>query len=218
MIAGVIFDMDGVIFDTERLWKLAFEEANERYGLALDEAFRQTTCGKNEALIRRELRERFPSLDADRYRDDMLRYVISHSEAGDFEVKSGFLALMEQLKAKRIKTALATSSHRARALKLFALKQMETDQLFDAAVFSEDTDGRSKPDPYIFLTAAELIGLPPERCLVVEDSLNGIEAAYNGGFQPIMAVDLIPPNEYCRTHTKAVIHDLSELKTMMGEF
>jgi HAD superfamily hydrolase (TIGR01509 family) len=217
MNIGVIFDMDGVIFDTERLWKLAFEEANERYGLNLTEEYRRSTCGKNEADIRMELRERFPSLDVDAYRSGMLRFVMEHIDSGEFEVKSNFPQVMAFLKENGVRTALATSSHKERALKLFSLKNMDVSALFNAAVYSEDIKGRSKPDPFIFLKAAKKIRVLPKNCIVVEDSVNGIEAAYNGGFRPVMAVDLIPADEYCRTHTAAVIRDLSELIGIVGE-
>ena len=212
---GVIFDMDGVIFDTERLWKNAFEKANIKYGLDLDERYRQSTCGKSEIMIREELKSNYPSLPVDEYREFMLQDVKDSIASGNFEVKSHFVELISCLKSNHVALALATSSHKERAEKLFALKGLRISDIFDAAVFSEDVGSRSKPDPFIFLKAAELINMNPKYCYVLEDSVNGIEAASRGGFIPIMVVDLIEPNDYCRSNTKAIIRDLIEMKDRM---
>ena len=209
---GVIFDMDGVIFDTERLWKDAFEKANIKYGLDLDEQYRQSTCGKSEIMIREELRNNYPLLAVDEYREFMLQDVKDSIASGNFEVKSHFAELITYLKTNHIVLALATSSHKERAEKLFALKGLSITDIFDAAVFSEDVGSRSKPDPYIFLKAAEQIGIAPKNFCVLEDSINGIEAASKGGFVPIMVVDLIEPDDYCKSNTKAIVKDLIEIK------
>lgn len=209
---GVIFDMDGVIFDTERLWKNAFEKANIKYGLELDERYRQSTCGKSEVMIREELKNNYPSLAVDEYREFMLHDVTESIATGSFDVKNHFVELISYLKSNHIAIALATSSHKERAEKLFELKGLSISGIFDAAVFSEDVGRRSKPDPYIFLKAAERISINPENCYVLEDSVNGIEAAARGGFLPIMVVDLIEPNDYCESNTQAIIRDLIEIK------
>ena len=209
--------MDGVIFDTERLWKQAFECANKKFSLPLSEKYRQSICGKNEIAIRKELRHLFPDVDADEYREFTLNYVCNRIDKGDFKIKEGFIETISFLKEKGFKTALATSSHRERAFKLFLLKRIEINRVFDAAIFSEDVGSSSKPDPYIFMTAAKAMDIPPECCFVVEDSINGIEAAHRGGFMPIMAVDLIEPDSFCREHAFAIINDLSELKLIAGK-
>ena len=215
--SGFIFDMDGVIFDTERLWKDAFERANKKFSLPLSEEYRQSICGKTEIAIREELRQLFPDVDADEYREYTLNYVCKCIDNGDFEIKEGFIETIGFLKERGFKTALATSSHKERAFKLFSLKGLEISRFFDAMVFSEDIGSRSKPDPYIFLSAAKAIDIPPEHCFVVEDSINGVEAAHRGGFMPIMAVDLIKPDSYCLEHTYAIINGLSELRSIAGE-
>ena len=212
---GVIFDMDGVIFDTESIWKKAFEFANVNYNLNLSEEYRQSTCGKNEIVIRDELRREYPSLDVDAYRQCMLDYVRKTIETGEFAVKSGFVEVVRSIRSEGILTAIATSSHRERAEKLFELKGIDIDNVFDAKVFSEDVGKRAKPDPYIFLLAAERLGASPKNCFVIEDSINGIVAAYDGGFSPIMLVDLIDPDDYCRIHAKAIIHELNEIPTIV---
>ena len=204
-ITAVIFDMDGVIFDTESLWKKAFLAANKKFEVDISEEYRAGMCGKNEKLVREELRVHRPSLDVDAYRDFMLESVNHDISTGDFEIKPYF---------KGIKTALATSSHKVRAENLFKLKGMEIAGVFDAAIYAEDASGKSKPDPFMFLEAAKKVGAEPCESIVVEDSINGIEAAVRGGLIPVMAVDLIPPNDFAREHAY-IINDLNGLKELI---
>lgn len=213
-ITAVIFDMDGVIFDTESLWKKAFLAANKKFEVEISEEYRQGMCGKNEKLVRDELRVHRPTLDVDAYRDFMLESVNHDISVGDFEIKPFFKEIIEFLKGKGIKTALATSSHKARAEMLFKLKEMEIAGVFDETIYAEDALGKSKPDPYMFLEAAKKLGEDPSSSIVVEDSINGIEAAVRGGFIPVMAVDLIPPNDFAKEHAH-IISDLSGLKEII---
>lgn len=215
-ITAVIFDMDGVIFDTESLWRKAFLAANKKFNVDITEKYRQGMCGKNEKLVREELRVHRPSLDVDAYRDFMLASVNHDISVGAFEVKPFFKETISYLKEKGIKIALATSSHKVRAENLFRLKGMEIAGIFDATIYAEDALGKSKPDPFMFLEAAKKLGVKPEDAVVVEDSINGIEAAVRGNLIPVMAVDLIPPNDFAKEHAK-IINSLNELKGLIEE-
>lgn len=214
-LKAVIFDMDGVIFDTESLWKKAFECANKEFALDLTESYRQSTCGKKESLIREELTNAYPKLDVAGYRNFMLDYVNRTIDCGDFEIKIGFLELIEFLKSKNLKIALATSSHKKRAEALFKKKNLDLYSIFDTTVFAEDVGTKSKPDPYIFLSTADRLGEKPENCIVLEDSLNGVEAAINGGFQTVMVVDLIEPTAYCEERCQNIVRSLSEFCSLI---
>lgn len=215
-ITAVIFDMDGVIFDTESLWKKAFLAANKKFEVDISEEYRHGMCGKNEKLVRDELRVHRPNLDVDAYRDFMLESVNHDIRVGDFKMKPFFKETIDFFKSKGIKIALATSSHKARAEMLFKLKEMEIAGIFDAAIYAEDALGKSKPDPYMFLEAAKKLGQDPSNSIVVEDSINGIEAAVRGCFVPVMAVDLIPPNSFAKEHAH-IIGDLSGLIEMLKQ-
>lgn len=207
--------MDGVIFDTERIWKQYFDETNRRFGLELDEEYRKSICGKSEPMIRQELRELIPGFDADAYRDDMSAGVAAAIDAGAFEEKKAFRDFIAFCKTKKYRVALATSTEKKRAMKMFFMKGYEMNRLFDATAFGDDVKGKSKPDPYIFCLAAERMGVATENCLVIEDSLNGIHAAVNGGFIPIMAVDTIEPDAYCREHCRWIVEDLETLRIIL---
>ena len=211
MMKAVIFDMDGVIFDTERVWQEAFIMVNEKYNVNLTEEWRKSICGKSEELIRKELKEMMPNLDVDKYRDEKVAYVNDRVFNGYVPMKDGFLELVKKLKEKNYKILLATSSHRLRALTLFSHHNINIDEIFDGYVFGEDVKERSKPDPYIFNLARSKVGLEASECYVIEDSINGIEAATKGGFKPIMVIDLIEPNDYCKKNCFKIFNSLKEV-------
>ena len=217
-IRAAIFDMDGVIFDTEYLWKQAFERANNTFGLNLTEEYRQSTCGKSEVLIRNELELIYPDLDVAKYREYMLRQVNDAISAGDFGIKPGIIEAIEVLKSKGYKLALATSSHKNRAEMLFQKKELDLYNIFDATVFAEDIGHKSKPDPEIFLVATRLINENPSECFVFEDSVNGIEAAVAGGFVPVMIVDLIEPTKYCFDNCSKILRSCKEILSLVEDY
>ncbi len=216
-VRAIIFDMDGVIFDSESLWKKMFLEANKKYGLNLDERYRQSICGKTEMVIRDELKKLIPELDSDEYRNYIINGVEQSVQNGDFDIQPGALELLNFAKNNGYKTALATSSARIRAEGMFRKKNLDEKELFQACIYGDEIGSRSKPDPYIFELAAEKLGIEKSECIVVEDSLNGIKAAVNGGFLPVMAVDLIEPDYYCLSHCWKIVNSLNEFVDFLGD-
>lgn len=216
-ITGAIFDMDGLVFDSERVWQKAFVEANKKFGTDLTEEYRCGISGKNEESIRAGLRVLCPSLDADAYRDFMISRVSEDIEKGAFEIKKGFELLIDYFKEKGVRTALATAGQRKRTERMFAVKGFDMNKLFDAVVCSEDVAGHSKPDPFVFLCAAKKAGMSVVDTVVMEDSVNGITAAVNGGFIPVMVPDLVPCNDYCREHCALITESLASLYDYIKE-
>ena len=207
---AVIFDMDGVIFNTENLWREGFILANKKYNLNLDENYRKTICGKSEQQIRNELKEIYNNLNVDEYRDYIINYVNEGIKNLNYEIKEGFIDLINNLKNKNYKLALATSSTKKRAEYLFKNKNIDIN-IFDVKIFSEDVGIKSKPDPYIFNLAAERLNEDSSNCYVIEDSINGIVAAKKGNFKPIMVIDLIEPDDYCTNNCYKILKSLKEL-------
>ena len=204
--------MDGVVFDSESLWKKGFIECNKIYGVSLSEEFRQSICGKSEKLIRDEIRVLEPNLDVDKYRDHMIEMVNEDIKAGNFTVKDNFLEIVDYLKGKGYKIALATSSFKSRAMDMFKKKGLNLEEIFDAASFLEDVGANSKPNPYIFKITADKLNVKYDECVVLEDSINGIHAAVNGGMIPVHVLDIIKPDEFCKEHCYRLIENLGELK------
>ncbi|MCD8205748.1 MAG: HAD family phosphatase [Clostridia bacterium] len=192
---GVIFDLDGVVFDSEAVWKNAFYEAGEKFGLDFTEEFRQSLSGKDENLVREEMKAMCGvTADVDAYRDYMIGIVSSEFKTRGAPVKDGFKEMVAYLKVRGDKLGLATSNSKERALTLFEKAELDPEKIFDAMVFGEDVLV-SKPEPDIFLLAAKKMGVMPGDCFVLEDSPNGITAAMRGGFKPVMVVDLITPTK-----------------------
>lgn len=212
---AIIFDLDGVIFNTEDCWKVGFEIITKKYGLPLDENYRVTICGKSETKIIEELNEMFPSLDAVTYRKEIADEYVRQIENGEYHLKEGFFELITTLKEKNYKIALATSNLRWRMEKIFNNKGINPYQVFDVIITVSEIGNRTKPDPYIFLKAAEQLGADPKETMVIEDSLNGIEAAVRGNFIPVMDIDLIPPNEYAKKHCYKIVDSLLDIISLI---
>lgn len=216
-IKGVIFDMDGVIFDSEAVWQRAFVAAAEKFNSPFTEADRQRWCGMDEQSIRNRLKAQHPGFPVDEYREFIIAYVFRVINTEGVDLKEGFTELIAYLKENGYKTALATSAKIDRATSQFKKKGLNPSALFDGLTYSEDVKV-SKPNPEIFLKAAQKINRQPRECIVIEDSLNGIEAAVRGGFNPVMAIDLIPPTQKERDECLLIADNLYEvLSFLKGE-
>lgn len=149
--------------------------------------------------------------------DDNFDYALMREEANvyfrkainDFGVpfKKGLINILEHLKDKGIKIALATSTSSQTAMWL--IEDANLKKYFDKYVCGNMvTNG--KPHPEVFLTAAKELQLPPEDCIALEDSLNGIKSAYNAGMKPIMIPDMLEPTEEIKPMLYALCEDLDE--------
>lgn len=211
-IDAVLFDMDGVIFDTESVWKNAFYKSNKKYGLMLDEEYRQhKMAGRTEANIRKMMKQEFPDVDIDSYRDYMSNLVVNEIKTSKNLLKKGFVEIVETLKNNNIKIALATSNSLEMCHILFENAGLKPEDIFDAIV-TKDEVKNGKPNPDVFLIAAKKLGENPENAVVLEDSIVGIQAAHNASAIPIMVVDLIEPDMETRKLTWKVVYSLFDAK------
>lgn len=188
-IQAVLFDMDGLMFDTEKIYMDAWKRTGELLNIPIGDEFLIPSRG----MIRADSRQFFEQL----YHPDMSyeeiinvrqQFVEKEFEKG-VECKTGLKELLIYLKKERYAIALATSTPRERAIKL--LQQTKTEEYFDALVCG-DMVQKGKPEPDIFLRAAKEVKKEPVHCLVLEDSKNGIMAGKRAGCKVIMIPDLIP--------------------------
>jgi len=189
---AVIFDMDGLMLDTERLALAAWKEASAALGVPFDSGVAQRMIGRNQAdsaaIVRAHHGSDFP-VDAVMARSATAYEAIVAREG--IARKPGLDALLDWLEDERIVAAVATSTRRARAL-----AKLETAGLLPrfAAVVGGDEVKRGKPAPDIFLAAAARIPEAPSACIVLEDSEPGLRGAHAAGIPPIMVPDLHPPS------------------------
>ena len=195
MIQGVIFDMDGLMFDTERIWATLWEPALAGLGLSykegLDEAARGTAGDSMRAVLRRFYG---PDCDPDRIIEALHKQGETAFLAPPPK-KPGLDEILAWLDERHIPMVVASSSRMASIR--HHLDGWGLTHYFKALVSGQQVK-HSKPDPEIFLLAAEKLGTDPAHTLVLEDSYNGVRAGAAGGFVTVMVPDLLPADDEMR--------------------
>ena len=191
MIEAIVFDMDGLLFDSERIVQRSWEEAGNQLGLEHMGETIYHTLGMNLAgrnhYFRNTIAKDFPCEEFAK-QARIWFYKIVNEEG--LPMKNGARELLEYGKANGYRMAIATSSRKEYALK--NLKAAKIYDFFDAGVFG-DMVQHAKPDPEIYLKACDSIGAAPANCIALEDAPAGIRAAYAAGMKPIMIPDLVAP-------------------------
>lgn len=196
MIKAIVFDMDGVLFDTERLYNIAWKKAAQDYPIDYDlDALIVQCIGLNHndtrALFARLLGEDFPT---EEYFGRIRPYFQEMIER-ELPLKSGVHEILSWLKANGYPIALATSTSRPSVLSHLTRHDML--DYFDA-IITGDMVEHSKPAPDIYLLACKALHTDPADCIAVEDSPNGIRSAFAAGMMPVMVPDQVSPNDELR--------------------
>ena len=206
---AVVFDMDGVIFDSERAVMQCWKELAEKYQIPDIEQAVLSCTGTTMKRTREIMLETYGAdFPYDTYAKESSAIYHSRYDGGRLPMKPGVVELLTFLKEEGKKIALASSTRR----------QTVTNQLRDAGILDffdqvicGDMVERSKPAPDIFLKACETLGVKPERAYAIEDSYNGIRAAHAGKLHPIMVPDLLPETAEMREKAEVVLPDLLEV-------
>ena len=197
-VIAVICDLDGLLFDSERRTRHAWQAAMRSLGHELDDAFYTTLIGRKIAISEAMVAERF-SVDARIFRDAWRGEHHHLVASGPVPPRPGALALIAWLEQRQIPRAIATSSIRADAER--TLGSMATSF---PIVVTGDQVTRGKPDPEIYLAAATALGIAPDQCAALEDSEPGIAAAHAAGMRAMMVPDLKQPS----AETRAIAHGI----------
>lgn len=193
MIETIIFDMDGLMIDTEIVYFKMYKKAVNDFGGDIDLDFFRQVIGKPEWYDRKMLVDKFgESFPVDEVIRRMHVYSDEHFKDNGVDIKEGIVELLSYLKGKGIKMIIASSSKRRRVNQV--LKDTGFDAYIQEAVCGDEVT-KGKPDPEAFLKAAERMGSVPSACLVLEDSEAGIEAAHRAGIKVICVPDLKQPDE-----------------------
>lgn len=186
---GAIFDMDGLLLDSERLYQRCWHQLASDRGLTLPPDFASMITGSGPKKARLVLSRCYPGDDPEALTRECMAMMVE-LEKTDLQLKPGAADLLPALKKAGYRLAVASSS--PKDMVHTNLVRTGIDGYFDALV-SGDEVSRGKPDPDIFLLAAERLGLLPGECYVLEDSPNGLLAARAAGCTPVMIPDLVPP-------------------------
>ena len=205
-IKGAIFDMDGLMIDTEKLylkfWILAAKDFG--YDMTPEHVYSMRSMARKFSipLLKGIFGEDCPTEDIRAHRTELMNeYIKEHG----IEVKKGLFTLLDYLRGNGIKMAVATATPRERTVEY--LRTIGAADYF-SAVICGDMIETGKPAPDIYLTAAKELGLPPQQCAAFEDSPNGIKAAHAAGCFAVMIPDMTQPDEEIKPLLSAVYDSL----------
>ena len=207
---NVIFDMDGLMFDTEKVFIKAWDYAGEKIGIGKAGYMVYKTLGMSIVASYEIWNEEF----GDRYNQEELRkytkeFLKNYYENNKVPVKQGLYVLLEYLKNANAKLAVASSSPRWEVE-----KHLNDAGIIDcfSAIICGDMVEKSKPAPDVYIKACEMLNENPEECIALEDSKNGLLSAYRAGCKPIMVPDLWQPDEEILQIIKGKYSDLEQVK------
>ncbi len=205
-LQAVIFDMDGVIFDSERLVIECWEVVAAKHNIPDIVDICMRVQGNNREETGKRFREKYgKDFPYETYKKEVTALFRERYGGGRLPLKPGVTEILKELKRNNIPLALASST-RSDIVKL-EMSEANLLPYFDA-VLGGDMAPRSKPEPDIFLAAAAALQAEPKCCYVLEDSHNGIRAAYRAGMHPIMVPDMQQPTEEIRGIAEAVVENL----------
>ena len=209
-IKAIIFDMDGVMFDTEKLYTKAFMAVVKNMGheskVSLD------FINNCKGVKKEEIKTRFKTLlgqdfDFDDLLKQVLDYIDDFIERNGIPIKDGLTELLQYAKENSLKTAIGTSEKTIRVQRY--LEKASLTKTFDAIV-TGDMVQNGKPAPDIILNACEALSVSPAEAIVLEDAPNGILAAHRAGAKPVMVIDCVQPTDEIKK--KLFVRPLNSLK------
>ena len=215
MIEALVFDMDGLLFDSERIVQRSWEDAGNILGIPSMGSHIYHTLGMNRsgrnAYFSAVIGKDFPHEEfACRTRKRFQEIV----EKEGLPMKPGARELLEYAKVKKYKLAVATSSSREYATA--NLMRARIFPFFDGMVFG-DMVCHAKPDPEIYLMACESIGAAPQNSIALEDAPAGVRSAYAAGMMPVMIPDLVEPTKEIEALLYRRLESLHEMIPLLEE-
>ena len=209
MIKAIIFDMDGLMIDSERVTFECYQEILKGMNLTMDEEFYKTLLGKPLKGIYQRFYDvygnDFPIEDVIK---DVHALMAKRFETEAVPIKTGLKSLLEYLKENNYKTIVATSSNRDRVDTILSQAQI-TDYFDDSICGDEVTKG--KPNPEVFLKSCQKLGVNVDEAIVLEDSEAGIQASYDAGIKVICIPDMKYPEKQYEEKTFKILKDLNDV-------
>lgn len=207
---GVIFDMDGLLIDSERAALTCWREAATAQSLEVDDTLWLSMVGLHEAGCAKLLDDLLGAAQAERLTLACKHRYDALLEQG-LPLKSGVHGLLQNLSDLDVPLAVATSTRGERAQ--IKLARSGIDHFFRHVVTSSDVT-HAKPAPDLYLLAAQRLGIPPDECIALEDSEFGVRAAAAAGLRVIQVPDLVPASELSRS-LATVVSDLEAARPLI---
>ncbi|GHC01461.1 HAD family hydrolase [Thermomonas carbonis] len=208
---AVVFDMDGLMLDSERAINDCMARASRELGHDLPDSLWLQMIGGGDGLCRRLLAERIG--------DDATVELLACTEAmydvvadAGIDHRPGIVELLDWLVAHGIPRAVATSTRRPLAMRKLAAAGLLP--YFDAVATSSDV-AAPKPAPDVYLLAASKLGIDPLRCLVLEDSPTGVRAALAAGMTPVQVPDMLVPDDAARALGHRIVGSLGDAQRLL---
>lgn len=212
MIQAVIFDMDGLLTDSEEIGLTVMQECGKKQGFDLDQEIIKKTVGTTCAACQELYNRFYPGLDGQKLFKDFRDAMYALAYDGKIPLKKGARELIAYLRERGIPMAVASSST-PETIQLYLEKAGVLSNF--SVLVSGEKNIPSKPAPDIFLKAAEKMHVAPENCLVLEDSINGIKAGHAAGMIVCMVPDLFPFTPELQEYCDAVKEDLAAVIPLM---
>ena len=213
-LSAVIFDMDGLMLDTERIYQVAWRSAGQALGYPLSDALLHATTGRPAhdcyKLLLEDQGAEFP---LEQFKATSSMHWEQHITTHGIECKAGLLELLSLLDFHKIPKAVATSTAYTKAL--FSLRAAGIDAHFTDIV-AGDQIRHGKPAPDIFLAAAQKLGVDPHQCIALEDSEAGVMAAASAGMVTIMVPDMKQPSAEVAARAYRVFSSLHEVVQLIS--
>lgn len=209
-IEAVVFDMDGLMFDTEKLWLDAVQKTNEVYGYNVPLDLIIECIGRRNDLIDAKLKAELGNdFDPIEFRRLNKIFMDEDVKTNGLRIKKGLNELLTFLKSKNIKIAIASSSRFEKIHQRFDQAHLDI-SIFDY-VIGGDMITEPKPSPQIYLKSCEMLGVKPQKEIALEDSDLGIKSAVNAGMKAILIPDLKTPSEETLKIVYKKVADLAQV-------
>ena len=209
MIKAIIFDMDGLMIDSERVTFECYQERLKDMNLTMDEEFYKTLLGKPIKGIYQRFYDVYGNdFPIQNVIQDVHQLMAERFETEGVPVKKGLVELLHYLKDNNYKTIVATSSNRDRVDKI--LSQAKITEFFDDSICGDEVT-KGKPNPEVFLKSCQKLGVNVDEAIVLEDSEAGIQASYDANIKVICIPDMKYPEKQYKEKTFKILKDLTEV-------
>lgn len=212
-IKAIIFDMDGILFDTERISKMMWKKAAVEFNIEdIEDALRKCTGTSFDdavSILHSKYGDDFPAKE---FRQRCSVLIHEYIDANELPLMPYAKEILVYLKSKNYRLALASSTRT-----VTVHSNLKKAGLFDffETITCGDMVSHSKPEPDIYLEACKSLSLSPEFCMAVEDSPNGVISSFKAGLKTIMIPDQIQPDENLKKYIFKILSNLDEMKKVL---